>query len=120
MSDKINFGKLGEDLAANFLLDKGYRLLERNWRNHHKEIDIIAEDDGRIVVVEVKTRKSDDFGEPELAVNSRKQSLLISAANAYILSKGLDCEVRFDIISIVIKDGEPCIDHIEDAFQPRF
>ena len=45
MSDKINFGKLGEDLAANFLLDKGYRLLERIWRNHHKEIDIIAEDD---------------------------------------------------------------------------
>lgn len=120
MANNVSFGKLGEELAAQFLIDKGYTILDRNWRNKHKEVDIVALDGKMLVVVEVKTRKSDEFGLPELAVNSRKQSLLISAANAYLFSHSYDYEVRFDIISIYFKDGNPVIDHIEDAFLPHF
>ena len=120
MSNNISLGKLGEEIAAQFLLKKGYTILDRNWRNHHKEVDIVALDGKMLVIVEVKTRKSDEFGAPELAVNKRKQRLLISAANAYIYSHPLDLEVRFDIISIYFNDGNPVIEHIEDAFLPSF
>ena len=116
MIDPHELGKLGEDLAVNLLISKGYQILERNWRSGHKEIDIIALDDDVLVIVEVKTRKSDDYGEPEIAVGITKQRMLIWAADAYVRYKNLNVDVRFDIISIVISDTEPEIEHIEDAF----
>ena len=116
MIDPHELGKLGEDLAVNLLISKGYQILERNWRSGHKEIDIIALDDDILVIVEVKTRKSDDYGVPEIAVGITKQRMLIWAADAYVRYKNLNVDVRFDIISIVISDGEPEIEHIEDAF----
>ena len=73
-------------------------------------------DDEELVVVEVKTRKSDEFGEPDIAVGRDKQQMLIRAAEAYMRYKNLDVDIRFDIISIVITEGEPKIEHIEDAF----
>ena len=118
MAKHNDFGKLGEELAVNYLIGKGYEILERNWRNIHKEIDIIAKDGKDLVVVEVKTRQTDEYGEPDIAVTKKKQRMLIAAANAYILKNGLDAETRFDIVSIVFKDGEPVIEHIEDAFLP--
>ena len=111
-------GKLGEDLAANYLIDKGYQILERNWRSGHKEIDIIALIDETLAIVEVKTRKTDDYGEPDIAVGAYKQRMLIWAADAYVRYKNLNVDVRFDIISIVFTDEEPQIEHIEDAFYP--
>ena len=120
MAAHIDFGKQGEEIAVKYLMDKGYEILERNWRNRHKEIDIIAKDGNELVVVEVKTRKSNDYGDPDFAVNKQKQRLLISAANSYIYSNNLDLDTRFDIISIIIKDGNPVIDHIEDAFLPHW
>ena len=120
MSNNIPLGKLGEDLATQFLINKGYMILERNWRSHHKEVDIIALDGKTLVIVEVKTRKSDEYGLPDLAVNKRKQRLLISAANAYILSHPIDLEARFDIISIYFEGENAVIEHYEDAFQPLF
>lgn len=118
-SHNIKLGKLGEDLAADYLVSKGYTIFERNWRNHHKEIDIIAFDEKMLVIVEVKTRQTDDFGTPDLAVDRRKQRLLIAAANAYIFSHNIDYETRFDIITVVLKEGqEPNIEHLEDAFYP--
>lgn len=118
MAEHNELGKLGEDLAVQYLTDKGYEILERNWRNIHKEIDIIAKEGDDLVIVEVKARQTDEYGEPDIAVTKRKQRMLIAAANAYITRKGLDVETRFDIISIVFKDGEPVIEHIEDAFLP--
>lgn len=118
MAEHNDFGKLGEELAVNYLTGKGYEILERNWRNIHKEIDIIAKDGKFLVIVEVKTRQTDEYGEPDVAVTRKKQRMLIAAANAYITRKGLDMETRFDIISIVFRDGEPVIEHIEDAFLP--
>lgn len=115
----IKLGKLGEDLATDYLISKGYTIFERNWRNHHKEIDIIAFDGKMLVIVEVKTRQTDDFGTPDLAVDRRKQRLLIAAANAYIFRHNIDYETRFDIITVVVKEGqEPNIEHLEDAFYP--
>ena len=118
MAEHNDFGKLGEEIAVNYLSDKGYEILERNWRNRHKEIDIIARDGKFLVIVEVKARKSDEYGNPDIAVTRQKQRLLISAANAYLFRNRLDIETRFDIISIVFKDGKPVIEHIEDAFLP--
>lgn len=118
MIEPHELGKLGEDFAVDYLVNKGYQILERNWRSGHKEIDIIALDDTTLVVVEVKTRKSDDYGEPDIAVGVTKQRMLIWAADAYVRYKNLNVDVRFDIISIVITDTEPEIEHIEDAFIP--
>ncbi len=118
MAEHNDFGKLGEELAVDYLTGKGYEILERNWRNVHKEIDIIAKEGKFLVIVEVKTRQTDEYGEPDVAVTRKKQRMLIAAANAYITRKGLDIETRFDIISIIFRDGEPVIEHIEDAFLP--
>ena len=118
MAKHNDFGKLGEELAVNYLIGKGYEILERNWRNIHKEIDIIAKDGTDLVIVEVKTRQTDEYGDPDVAVTKQKQWCLISAANAYVFQNRLDINTRFDIISIIFKDGEPVIEHIEDAFLP--
>lgn len=116
--DPHELGKLGEDLAVEYLIKKGYQILERNWRSGHKEIDIIALIDETLAIVEVKTRKTDDYGEPDIAVGAYKQRMLIWAADAYVRYKNLNVDVRFDIISIVFTDEEPQIEHIEDAFYP--
>ena len=107
MAKHNELGKKGEDIAAQYLSEKGYEILERNWRNRHKEIDIIAKDGNELVIVEVKARRSDEHGEPDLAVTRPKQTRLIYAANAYIFQNKLDINTRFDIISIVFKDGKP-------------
>jgi putative endonuclease len=120
MADHLEFGKKGEEIAAGYLQKKGYKILETNWRFGRNEIDIVARDaSGKyIVVVEVKSRHSIYGGEPETAVNRDKQRTLIRAANAYVRTKNLQEEIRFDIISILInKEGEK-INHIEDAFYP--
>jgi len=110
-------GKKGEAMAAEFLEQKGYKILETNWRFMNLEADIIAEKSKTLVVAEVKTRKSSYFGEPESFVTKQKQKNLIRTANAYIERKELDLEVRFDIISVVLNDNTS-IKHIEDAFYP--
>ena len=120
MAKHNELGRLGEEIAANYLVEKGYEILERNWRNRHKEIDIIAKDGEDLVIVEVKTRTSDAYGEPDLAVTQQKQTRLIYAANAYIFSHSIDTNTRFDIISIVFDGEKPDIDHIEDAFLPHW
>ena len=114
--DPHELGKTGEDLAVAYLQGKGYQILERNWRSGHKEIDIIAQKEGVLVAVEVKTRKSDAFGEPEVAVRSEKRQKLIRAADAYVRYKNLNVDVRFDIISIILNEEEQRLEHIEDAW----
>ncbi len=116
MKEDIDFGKYGEDLAVNYLIRKGYQVLERNWRSGHKEIDIIALKDNVLVAVEVKTRKTNSYGDPDLAVGVLKQKMLIWAADAYVRYKNLDVDIRFDVISIIINDKGEIIDHLEDAF----
>jgi putative endonuclease len=118
MAEHNEFGKKGEDIAADYLQKKGYKILERNWVSGKNEIDIIAREGKFIVVVEVKTRHSNYAGEPETAVTHDKQKSLIRAANSYIRKMNLYEEVRFDIISILVVKGKEQINHIEDAFYP--
>lgn len=118
MAEHNDKGIKGEELAASFLKSKDYTILETNWRHNQLEADIIAMYKNILVVAEVKTRTTSFFGEPELFVNKQKQKNLRNAANAYILKKQLDLEVRFDIISVVLGKSEEQvkINHIENAF----
>lgn len=120
MISKKQIGDFGEKTALQFLLSKGYAILEKNWKSGHLEIDIIAEKDDTIVIVEVKIRKSSDYGNPETFVDLRKQKRLIKAAHTYIQEKNLDKETRFDIISILNRGSCPEITHLENAFSPSF
>jgi len=118
MKNKI-FGKKGEEIALEFLEKKGYKIVEKNWYYHHKEIDIIALDNDELVIVEVKMRKTNYFGEPYEFVDKKKQMYLIEAANGYLIENNLDLPVRFDVISIVMqKNNITNIYHILDAFAP--
>lgn len=113
-------GKKGELLASEFLMSNGYTILETNWQVGHLEVDIIASNDDMLVFVEVKTRKSNTFGEPEDFVGLPKQRNLIRAAGIYIEKTGITKEVRFDIVSVIINEGIESVKHIVDAFKPRW
>ena len=116
MAEHNETGTKGEEHAALFLSKKGYSILETNWRFKNLEADIIALIDKTLVIAEVKTRKSNYFGEPESFVNKQKQKNLIKTANEYIIRNNMDLEVRFDIVSIILGDSQMKINHIEDAF----
>jgi putative endonuclease len=118
MSENIQLGRKGEEIASDFLRKKGYKIRDTNWRVGKNELDLIAEDKWTIVVVEVKTRRSNAVAEPETAVTRDKQRAIIRAANAYVKMKQLNMEVRFDIISIVVTGDQEQINHIPDAFYP--
>jgi putative endonuclease len=118
MSQHNELGNKGEDIAASYLEELGYKIIKRNWRYGKDEIDIIAETGNFIVFAEVKTRSSSYFGDPEDAVDNQKQRFMVRAADAYVNQKEIDLEVRFDIISIIFDRGKQTIRHIEDAFYP--
>jgi len=120
MAEHNDLGKLGEDLAATHLEENGYSIIERNFVIQKAEIDIIAQKDNVLAIVEVKTRSSLDFGSPQDFVKSKKIQLLIKAVNAYINDREKDfqedLEIRFDIVAIH-KNGESfAIEHLTDAF----
>ncbi len=118
MADHNEFGKIAEDLAVDFLVKNQYKILVRNYRYLKAEVDIIAEFENQIVVVEVKARATDAFLEPQEAVNKKKIKLLISAANYFVEENHIDKEVRFDIISVLPNKQKTLeIHHIIDAFQ---
>ena len=116
MAQHNELGKKGEELAIDFLREKGYTIRNTNWRYQKAEVDIIAQKDTILAVVEVKTRSSTDFGNPQDFVNPKKIKLLVSAIDEYVISKDLDVEVRFDIIAVVKENQRYKLEHIEDAF----
>lgn len=118
MAEHNELGKMGEELALEYLRKKGYVILARNWRAGRNEIDIVARDKDTLVIVEVKSRRSNIFAEPEYAVNMDKQRALIRAANSYIFRNNIQDETRFDIIAIILQDDQPRINHLVDAFYP--
>ena len=112
-------GMEGEEIALNYLLENGYKLLERNWHFGKYEVDLIVENDEILVFVEVKFRSTDYFGEPEIFVSNKQKLNLIRAANRFISKYDIEKEARFDIVSIVMQNDKPDINHIEDAFKPK-
>lgn len=112
-------GKWGEDVAARYLENKGYRILERDWKDKHKDLDIVAVDNGCLVIVEVKTRRQNTLVAPELAVDYRKIKNITLATNKYVKLNCIDLPIRFDIVAITGTNDENCsVEHIEDAFLP--
>ncbi|MCO6476913.1 MAG: YraN family protein [Phaeodactylibacter sp.] len=112
-------GKAGEALARRYLEEKGYRILEANWRYRRAEVDLIAMDGPVLVFVEVKTRGSDAFGRPEEFVTPQKEQLITDAAMEYMESIGHDWELRFDIISVLFRNEDDYqLEHFRDAFFP--
>jgi putative endonuclease len=111
-------GLYGEKLAEEFLLAKKYVVNSKNYRFSKGELDLICEFEGKLIVVEVKTRQTAEIGEPWRAVTKSKQRQIIKLANRYILEFDVHLETRFDIISIVYNSFRTDIEHIEDAFSP--
>ena len=116
MAEHNALGKAGEMVAEAYLIEKGYTIRERNWYSAHKELDIIAEHEGWIIVVEVKTRTGYSWEPPEDAVNKIKINRIVKAANHYICLHQIDAPVRFDVISVVSENGHWILEHFEDAF----
>jgi putative endonuclease len=118
MSDNIATGKKGEAIAVEYLRKEGFDVITTNWRHRHLEIDIIAKENNQLVIVEVKSRHSNFFGEPEASVDKKKKQRLARAANAYIYKSHHKGETRFDIISILYTPQGHELTHFRDAFFP--
>ena len=118
MAEHNLLGIEGEEIALRHLKKNGYLIRDTNWRSGKKEIDIIAEKNNTLVIIEVKARRGNYFGEPEEFVSKAKQKNLIEAANAYINKNNIDLETRFDIISIITNGKTTQVNHIDDAFYP--
>jgi putative endonuclease len=114
MTDKIKTGSNGENLAAEFLIKKGFRIAARNYRWRRAEIDLIIQREDWLIFVEVKTRSSDAYGEPESFVNDYQRKLIYDAAEEYIFSTDWQGHIRFDIVSVKL-GAIPEIRHFEDA-----
>jgi putative endonuclease len=113
------FGQVSEQRAEQFLRAKGYRILERNLRSSLGELDLVAEDAGVLVFIEVKARSTEAFGGALLAVNRRKQAKLVRLASQYLAHRHLsDKPCRFDVVLV---QGEPSaggqIEHLQNAFE---
>lgn len=116
MAKHNELGKLGEELAVAYLQKNDYEILETNWTFQKAEIDIIAQKENILAVVEVKTRSSLEFGLPQDFVKPKKIQLLVKAVNEYVISKDLDINVRFDIIAVHKEGKSFVIEHLIDAF----
>lgn len=114
--ESLEFGKTGEQMTARYLTDKGYVILEHNYRRGHLEIDLIALDGDELVIVEVKSRANDTLLQPEVAVDHKKRLALIRLANEYVKSHNRKENVRFDIVSIVSNPEGAEIKHLKNAY----
>jgi putative endonuclease len=117
-SDRKRTGKKGEDIACADLKSRGYRIVERNYRCPLGEIDIVAKDGDVIVFVEVKSRKSEEFGDPQLAVGLEKQKKVSRISLTYLKEKHLyPCNARFDVVAIKMLPDGNTIELIQNAFE---
>jgi len=118
MAESHDLGKKAEDFAVRFLIAKGYRILDRNWRHGHLELDIVCTDNRELVVVEVKGRRQSIFPHPEDVFTPRQENFIIHATEAYIFRYDISMQVRFDIIAVVFNKKGFEIEQIEGAFFP--
>lgn len=118
-NQNLYLGKIGEDIAASLLINNGYKILARNYKNKLGEIDIVAKDKDTFVFVEVKTRLSDKFGLPSEAVSKFKQRQIYKTAVTYLQKNNLlDKYSRFDVVSILYSHcGNHKLELIKNAFE---
>lgn len=118
MENQVKKGSRGEAAACAFLIEQGFRILQRNWRYKRAEVDIIAIEAETLVFIEVKARKTEAFGPPEAFVAPRKQRMLASAASAFCAETGYTGELRFDVAAVLLSDKDGHVTLIRDAFFP--
>ena len=117
MPDKYKAGMQGQQVAEAYLANKGYKILERNYRIRIGEVDLIAQYENYVVFIEVKTRSGVKYGYPREAVGAAKQQRIVQTAMHYISAKGLNSnDFRFDVIEVYTHNGEARVEHIENAF----
>lgn len=116
MAKHNELGKKGEKLAVDYLAKNGYTIVERNYRFQKAEVDIIARKGNTLIAVEVKTRSTPEFGDPQDFVKPKQIQLLVKALHNYVIEHDLDVEVRFDIVAIIENKQGTKIEHLEDAF----
>lgn len=116
MAAHNDLGKKGEDLAVEFLLKKGYKIVARNFTFQKSEVDIIARKNNVLAIIEVKTRSTSDFGNPQEFLKVRQIQRLVKAVDYFVTEHNMDVEVRFDIIAIIKNKSGSRLEHLEDAF----
>jgi putative endonuclease len=116
MANHNDLGKKGEDLAVDFLLKNGYTIVARNYTYQKAEVDIMAQKNDILAVVEVKTRTSADYGDPQQFLKPKQIQRIIKAVDEFINTNELDVEVRFDIVAIVLNKKGMTLEHLENAF----
>ncbi|TNJ45414.1 YraN family protein [Tamlana fucoidanivorans] len=117
MAKHNDLGKKGEQLAVDYLIDKQYEIMARNYRFDKAEVDIIAKINNTLAIIEVKTRSGTDFGNPQDFVKPNQIKNLVKAVNEYVIVNALDVDVRFDIIAIVKTSNNTFdIEHLQNAF----
>lgn len=116
-SDNRTLGARGEEIAAAYLKKRRYRVIETNYRCKCGEVDIIARDGSVLVFIEVKTRRTATYGPPQLSVTPFKQRQISKAALTWLAKNRLmESNARFDVVGVVLREGTPVIEHIENAF----
>jgi putative endonuclease len=116
MAQHNELGKKGEQLAVDYLINNNYYIIERNYRFDKAEVDIIAKKNEILAIIEVKTRSTSDFGNPQDFVKPKQIQRLVKAVDEYVTENDLDVEIRFDIIAIVKTGKAYDIEHLENAF----
>lgn len=117
---RIELGKSGEEIAASCLVNKGFTIVQRNYRCPSGEIDIVARDGETLVFIEVKTRLAESFGHPLEAVSTRKQQQVCRAALHYLSRNNLmEAQSRFDVIALLGGTENPEIIHVIGAFESK-
>ncbi len=116
MANHNQLGKKGEQLAVDYLVQHNYKIVERNYRFDKAEVDVIAQKKDTLVIIEVKTRSTAEFGNPQDFVKPKQIQRLVKAVDEYVNVNNLDVEIRFDIIAIVKNGTSYDIEHLENAF----
>ena len=117
MNLKQDLGRYGEDQAASYLQDRGYEIIDRNWRSPVGEIDLVARDKERLVFVEVKTRNGAGFGHPFEAITAKKVARMRRMVAEWCLAKQVSgLKVRLDAVAVLITGGRVHIEHLKEVF----
>lgn len=119
MAQHNQLGKAGEKEAMEFLIKQGLTIRETNWRMDKLEIDIIAQNDMVLHIVEVKTRSNDEFFDPMRSITRAKKQHMVNSANAYINYYGLQCEIQYDVIILIGSEGNFKLEYYPDLFVPK-
>jgi putative endonuclease len=117
MNLRQELGRYGEDRAAIFLQDRGYEIIDRNWRSQVGEIDLVAKDKDRLVFIEVKTRNGSGFGHPFEAITANKVARMRRLVADWCIAKQVSgVKVRLDAIAVLITGGRVYIEHLKEVF----